>query len=102
MIKSYQEKETLLDWKWKHSEKWLMNKWAAVSHQKWRKQFSIHVFIWYIVFSSDNVMQEVRFVNLAIHKYEESKEKAWDKNKVVVLLEQPPKFTKANLLKFWR
>jgi len=47
-------------------------------------------------------MQEVRFVNLAFHKYKDSKEKAWDKNEVVTLVEEPPLFTKATLLKYWK
>ena len=102
VIISYQGKEALLDWKGKHSEKWLMNKRAAISYQNWGKKFSIPVFICYVIFSSDNVMQEVRFVNLAFHKYEDAKEKAWDKNEVVILVDDPPLFTKANLLKYWK
>ena len=102
IIISYQGKEAFLDWKGKHSEKWLMNKRAAIAYQHWADKFSIPIFICYVIFNNENFMQEVRFVNLAFHKYNDSKEKAWDKNEVVVLVDEPPLFTKANLLKYWK
>jgi len=102
MIISHQGKDAFLDWKGKHSEKWLMNKRAAVSYKHWGEKFSIPVFICYVIFNNENILQDVRFVNLAVHQYQNAQEKAWDKNEVVVLLEPPPSFTKANLLKLWK
>jgi len=98
---TYKGKEALLDWKGKHAEQWMMNKRAALAYQRWGEKFSVPVFVCYVVFTKENFVKEIRFVNLRRHSFQTEEKKAWDKNEVVVLTETPPLFTKANLLKFW-
>jgi hypothetical protein len=98
LIISYKGKEALLDWKGKHTSKWLMNERAYNSYLDWKNKMNMPVFVVFFLFNEKESLMDSRLAAIGIHKPQQSKEKEWDKNKTVEFEESLPNFTKAELL----
>ncbi len=100
LIINYKEKECLIDWKGKHKADWIANKRAIESYINWKEKFGMPVFICFAVFDNENILVEIKFASIGVHKFEEAKKRQWDKNEIVRFEKDLPDFTKVNLLKF--
>lgn len=98
LILTIHNKKILLDWKGKHSSKWILNKRAFESYKKWSNELSLNVIIAFFVFDKTNNLIERKFAVIEKHSCIESSQKQWDKNRTVEFSEELPDFTKANLL----
>jgi hypothetical protein len=99
LIISYKGKEALLDWKGKHSTKWIMNERAYNSYLDWKNKMKMPVFIAFFLIDEKDYLLESRFAVVGVHSAKPSKSKEWDKNKTVEFLDSLPAFTKPEILK---
>lgn len=99
LIISYKGKEALLDWKGKHSEKWLMNERAYIAYLDWREKMKMNVLIAFFLFDETDNLVDKRLAVLGLHKATLSKEKEWDKNRTVEFNDSLLKFTKSEVIK---
>lgn len=100
LIISYKGKEALLDWKGKHTTKWLMNERAYQSYVEWKTKMNMPVFIAFFLLDKEDNLLENRVAVIGKHTPILSKSKGWDKNKTVEFEESLPNFTKAELLRY--
>ncbi len=100
LIITYKTKSALLDWKGKHSNKWIANERAVKSYEKWQQSFKTPMLICFLVFDNFGMVSERRFAVINLHAYSVNKKKQWDKNKTVEFKDELPVFNKENLLKF--
>lgn len=98
LIINYNGKSALLDWKGKHSKGWVVNQRAIKSYEEWQKELNMPVIICFFAFDDMNMVKDRRFAIVNVHKYIESKNKQWDKNKTVEFIADLPVFNKKNLL----
>ena len=99
LIISYKGKEALLDWKGKHTSKWIMNERAYQSYLAWKNKMNMPVFVAFFLFGEKEYLLENRVAAIGFHKPKQSKEKEWDKNKTVEFENDLPAFTKSEILK---
>jgi hypothetical protein len=99
LIISYKGKEALLDWKGKHTSKWIMNERAYQSYLAWKNKMNMPVFVIFFKFDEKENLIENRLAVVGLHKANRSSEKEWDKNKTVEFENTIPAFTKSELLK---
>lgn len=100
LIISYKGKEALLDWKGKHSPKWLMNERAYLAYLDWKNKMNMPVFVAFFLFDEKEILKDTRVAVIGLHTPKLSSEKEWDKNKTVEFDESIPQFTKAEVLKY--
>lgn len=100
LIISYKGKNALLDWKGKHSTKWIMNERAYNSYLTWKTKMKMPVFISFFLLDEKNNILENRFAIVGVHSTKPSNSKEWDKNKTVEFEDSLPLFTKAEVLKY--
>lgn len=98
-IISYKGKEALLDWKGKRSSQWIVNKRAAESYIKWSKKLNIPLILAFFIFNDELTFIASRCIRIAENTFAKEIIKAWDKNEVIQIIEEPIQFTKPNLLK---
>ncbi len=101
LIISYKGKEALLDWKGKHSAKWLMNERAYNAYLEWKSKMNMPVFVSFFQFDEKDNLLDKRFAVIGFHQPKASKEKEWDKNKTVEFDDILPEFTKSKFLKYF-
>lgn len=99
LIISYQGKDALLDWKGKHTSKWIMNERAYQSYLDWKNKMKMPAFIAFFLFDEKENLMETRLAVVGAHKPKTSSIKEWDKNKVVEFDNTLPAFTKSEILK---
>ena len=99
LIISYKGKEALLDWKGKHSAKWLMNERAYNAYLEWKSKMNMPVFVSFFQFDEKDNLIENRFAVLGTHVPDKVNIKAWDGNVAVEFNNNLPGFTKSELLK---
>jgi len=99
LIISYKGKEALLDWKGKHTSKWIMNERAYQSYLAWKNKMNMPVFVIFFKFDEKENLIENRLAVVGLHKANRSSEKEWDKNKTVEFENDLPAFTKSEILK---
>lgn len=100
LIISYRGKEGLLDWKGKHTSKWIMNERAYQSYLDWKNKMNMPVFIAFFLFDEKENLIENRLAVIGIHQAKISSTKEWDKNKTVEFDISLPPFTKSEILKY--
>lgn len=100
LVITYNNKFGLLDWKGKHSTKWIVNTRAVKAYERWQHKFNVPVIICFISFDEQNCIKDRRFTIINYHKYVYNKHKQWDKNKTVEYKIDLPVFNKENLLKY--
>jgi hypothetical protein len=101
IIIDYNGKKLLLDWKGKHKAKWIVNKRAIISYEKWSSELNLPIMIAFFVFNSENKLTDRRFAVLNLHQYKESQSREWDKNKTVRFTDSLPVFNGANIITFF-
>jgi hypothetical protein len=99
LIISYKGKEALLDWKGKHTSKWIMNERAYQSYLAWKNKMNMPVFVAFFLLDEKENITDYRVAVIGAHTPKQSKEKEWDKNKTVEFDNSLPAFTKSELLK---
>lgn len=99
LIISYKGKEALLDWKGKHSNRWIMNERAYQSYLDWKNKMNMPVFVAFFLFDEKENLIDNRVAVIGVHVPKLSSKKEWDKNKTVDFEELLPAFTKAELIK---
>ena len=99
LIISYKGKEALLDWKGKHTSKWIMNERAYQSYLAWKNKMNMPVFVAFFLLDEKENITNYRVAVIGAHTPKQSKEKEWDKNKTVEFDNSLPAFTKSELLK---
>jgi len=99
LIISYKGKEALLDWKGKHTSRWIMNERAYRSYLDWKNKMNMPVFVAFFKFDEKENLIETRVAVVGIHKANQSSEKEWDKNKTVEFDSLLPVFNKSEILK---
>jgi hypothetical protein len=90
----------LLDWKGKHSNKWLMNERAYKAYLDWKNKMNMPVFVVFFLFNEKESLMDSRLAAIGIHKPQQSKEKEWDKNKTVGFDNSLSAFTKSEIIKY--
>jgi len=100
VIITYKNKTALLDWKGKHTKTFLVNTRAVNAYRNWQQKMKLPVIISFLVFDEQNNLIDRRFAFLEAHKFVESKNEQWDKNKTVEFEEELPKFSKENLVSY--
>jgi len=100
LIISYKRKEALLDWKGKHTSKWIMNERAYQSYVDWKNKMNLPVFIAFFLFDEKEDLLENRLAVIGVHQSKTSSTKEWDKNKTVEFENSLPPFTKSEILKY--
>ena len=100
LIISYKGKEALLDWKGKHTSKWIMNERAYQSYLAWKNKVNMPVFVVFFLFDEKENIADYRVAVIGVHAPKESKEKEWDKNKTVEFDNLLPAFTKSEIIKY--
>lgn len=100
LIISYQGKDALLDWKGKHTSKWIMNERAYQSYLDWKTKMNMPAFIAFFLLDEKDNLKDNRLAVLGTHIPHKAKEKAWDGNGTVEFDNDLPGFTKAELLKY--
>jgi len=100
LIISYKGKDALLDWKGKHTSKWIMNERAYKAYLDWKNKINMPVFVAFFLFDEKENLIDNRVAAIGIHIPNQSKEKEWDKNKTVEFENSLSPFTKSELLKF--
>jgi hypothetical protein len=100
LIISYKGKEGLLDWKGKHTSKWIMNERAYQSYLDWKSKMSMPVFIAFFLFDEKENLIGNHLAVIGIHQAKISSTKEWDKNKTVEFDNSLPPFTKSEILKY--
>lgn len=100
LIISYKGKDALLDWKGKHSSKWLMNERAYNAYLDWSNKMKLPVFIAFFLFDKNEDLKETRLTVVGIHMPKSSSKREWDKNKTIEFDDSLPPFTKAEILKY--
>jgi hypothetical protein len=99
LLISYKGKDALLDWKGKHTSRWIMNERAYQSYLDWKSKMKMPVFISFFLFDENESLLENRIAVVGIHKPKPLSKKEWDKNKTVEFDNSLPIFTKAETLK---
>ncbi len=102
LILNLKNQRAFLDWKGKHSSKWLVNERAAKSYEHWSERHKIPVIIAFMVFDESNILIERRFAFLNFHNYIFSSDRQWDKNRTVEFNFELPEFNKANIIEYLR
>jgi hypothetical protein len=100
IILKYKGNTVLLDWKGKHTSSFIANTRAVKAYIRWQDKMNVPVIISFFVFDEQNNLVDRRFAILSEHKFRDSENKQWDKNKTVQFDEELPKFTKENLMKY--
>jgi len=100
LIISYKGKDALLDWKGKHTSKWIMNERAYKAYLDWKNKINMPVFVAFFLFDEKENLIENRLAVVGVHKPKASSTKEWDKNKTVEFDNSLPIFTKSELLKY--
>lgn len=100
LIISYKGKDALLDWKGKHSSKWLMNERAYDAYLDWKNKMNMPVFIVFFLLDEKDSLLENRFAVVGVHLPKQSKLKEWDRNRTVEFEDSLPNFSKAEILKY--
>lgn len=100
LIISYKGKEALLDWKGKHSSRWIMNERAYQSYLEWKNKKKMPVFIGFFLFDEKEKLLENRLAVVGFHIPIPSSKKEWDKNKTVEFEGSLPAFSKSELLNY--
>jgi hypothetical protein len=100
LIIFYKGKEALLDWKGKHTSKWIMNERAYKAYLEWRKKMEMPVFIAFFLFDKNDDLMETRLAVIGIHTLKSSSKKEWDKNKTIEFVDSLPEFSKAEVLNY--
>ena len=99
LIISYKGKDAL-DWKGKHTSKWIMNERAYKAYLDWKNKINMPVFVAFFLFDEKENLIENRLAVVGVHKPKASSTKEWDKNKTVEFDNSLPIFTKSELLKY--
>lgn len=99
LIISYKGKEALLDWKGKHSPRWIMNERAYQSYLAWKNKMNMPVFIAFFLLDDKENLIETRIAVVGVNTTKQSQSNEWDKNKTVEFEDPLPIFTKAEILK---
>jgi len=100
LIISYKGKEALLDWKGKHSPRWIMNERAYQSYLAWKNKMNMPVFIAFFLLDDKENLIETRIAVVGVNTTKQSQSKEWDKNKTIEFEDPLPIFTKAEILKY--
>ena len=100
LIISYKGKDALLDWKGKHTSKWIMNERAYKAYLDWKNKINMPVFVAFFLFDEKENLIENRLAVVGVHKPKASSTKEWDKNKTVEFDNSLPIFTKSELLNY--
>ncbi len=100
VIINYKGVTALLDWKGKHSKTFIANTRAVKAYLRWQEEMKMPVLIAFFVFDEQNNLAERRFAVLNAHKFTNSENQQWDKNKTVEFDNDLPNFTKENLVSF--
>ena len=100
LIISYKGKEALLDWKGKHSPRWIMNERSYQSYLAWKNKMNMPVFIAFFLLDEKDNLLETRVAAIGVNTTKQSQSIEWDKNKTVEFDESLPIFTKAEILKY--
>ncbi|NWF89133.1 MAG: hypothetical protein HXY50_06675 [Ignavibacteriaceae bacterium] len=100
LIISYKGKEALLDWKGKHSNRWIMNERAYQSYLDWKDKMNMPIFIAFFLLDEKENLNDNRVAVIGTHTPKPSSKKEWDKNRTVEFEDSLPVFTKAELLKY--
>jgi len=100
LIISYRGKEALLDWKGKHSPRWIMNERAYQSYLAWKNKMNMPVFVAFFLLDEEENLLETRVAVIGVNTTKQSQSKEWDKNKTVEFEDSLPEFTKAEILKY--
>lgn len=99
LIVSYKGKDGLLDWKGKHTSKWIMNERAYQSYLDWKNKMNMPVFIAFFLFDEKESLMKNRLAVVGVHKPKISSTKEWDKNKTVEFDNSLPAFIKSEILR---
>ena len=100
LIISYKGKEGLLDWKGKHTSRWIMNERAYQSYLDWKNKMNMLVFIAFFLFDEKEILINNHLAVIGIHQSKISSTKEWDKNKTVEFDNSLPTFTKSEIIKY--
>jgi len=97
---NYKGMTALIDWKGKHSQKFLANTRAVKAYLRWQEKMKMPVIISFFMFNEQGTLTDRRLAVLTKHNFVDSGDKQWDKNETVEFGNDLPKFTKENLLMF--
>jgi len=100
LLISYKGKDALLDWKGKHTQKWIMNERAYKAYLDWKNKMNMPVFIAFFLFDEKDNLIENRVAVTGVHKPKKLSTKEWDRNKTVDFENTIPAFTKTELLRY--